>query len=269
MKWWRQQREGEAVLKVRLCCAPHRKTWILTQWGILIAFTSSSGAARSPDDGWCVLTGRWTSPVLAGHVRASGGVFALMWVHTYDLLGTLVCVCTALKHNLLPGGGTPLNNLTGKTNKAENTGCTGDTVLRFMSQSCLIVFTASRAAPPELSASYARLIFITAAIDFNCVVNRHTPTRLSASPSFSSPSSLCIDSYFSKHFHLHGPITFLARPALQQSAVMRRQPWVSWLLQMRADKPPCRKVWSDVVFVFASEKREMIKKDGVGGCEGN
>lgn len=77
-----QQREGERVLKVRPRCSPHRKTWILTQWGILIAFTSSSGAARSPDDGWCVLTGRWTFPVVAGHVRASGGAFALVRIHT-------------------------------------------------------------------------------------------------------------------------------------------------------------------------------------------
>lgn len=180
-----------------------------------------------------------------------------------------MCVCTALKRNLLPGGGTSLNSLTRKTNKAENTGCTGDAVSRFTSQTCLIVFAASGAAPPELSTSYAGQIFITAAIDFNCVVNRHTPARLSASPPFSSPSSLCIDSYFSKHLHLHAPITFRARPALQQSAIMRRQPGAPWLLQMRADKPACRKVWSDVVFVFASEKREMIKKDGVGGCEGN
>lgn len=36
-------------------------TLILTQHGILIAFTRSSRAARSPDDGWCELTGRWTS----------------------------------------------------------------------------------------------------------------------------------------------------------------------------------------------------------------
>lgn len=37
------------------------KTLILTQQDILIAFTSSSRAARSPDYAWCELTGRWTS----------------------------------------------------------------------------------------------------------------------------------------------------------------------------------------------------------------
>lgn len=134
-----------------------------------------------------------------------------------------LCVCTAIKPNLLSGGGASINNLTGETNKPENMGCPGDAVLLFKSQTCLIAFTASRAAHPELSTSYARQIFITAAIDFNCVVNRLTAARLSASPSFSSPSSLCIDSYFSNHLHLPAPITFLARPALQQSAIMCRE----------------------------------------------
>lgn len=52
--WWMW---GGAALPLR----SKSTTLILTQHGILIAFTRSSRAARSPDDGWCELTGRWTS----------------------------------------------------------------------------------------------------------------------------------------------------------------------------------------------------------------
>lgn len=83
------------------CAAlPHRTTQILTQWGILIAFTSSSGAAWSPDNGWCVLTGRWTSRVVAGHVRASGGVLHSSITTRVIMWGTCVCIHTQLEQKL-------------------------------------------------------------------------------------------------------------------------------------------------------------------------
>lgn len=219
MKRPQQQREGERVLDVRPRCSPHRKTWILTQWGFLIAFTSSSGAARSPDDGWCVLTGRWTSLVVAGHVRASGGVFALVRIHTCDR--ARLCVCAAMKRNLLSVGRASINNLTGKTNKPENMGCTGDTTLRFVGQTCLIAFRgykwrrgegrggprlpSSALAMPGRYSSRQPSILIVWSIDTHRLGSQHLPHL----------HPLCIDSYFSKHLKLRAPVTCFARPLIQ------------------------------------------------------
>lgn len=46
---------------------------------------------------------------------------------------------------------------------------------------CSIMFAVSEAVPAELGTSFSVLIFIKTAIDFNCSVNRHAPTLLSAS----------------------------------------------------------------------------------------
>lgn len=136
--------------------------------------------------------------------------------------------------------------------------CTGDVALRSMSQTFLIMFMVSKAMPPVLSTSSARPIFIKAAIDFNGVVNRHTLTRLSASPSFSSPSSLyqyllvpapsvTCPFYFS---YSSSSATFSVRPTIRKKEC-----------NCECHRP-CRCEWvtDKCVTVFASEKWETIKK---------
>lgn len=124
--------------------------------------------------------------------------FAVMYNHMCDRLGMRVCVCARV-WTLITN-----QQINLKIWAAQATGC-----YALFSQVCLITFPVSNAMPPKLSTGYARQIFIKAAIDFNCVVNRHTPTWLSASPFFSSPSSLCINSCFPKHLQLHVPVIFL------------------------------------------------------------
>lgn len=138
--------------------------------------------------------------------------FALLWIHTW--LSGHMCACVfALWWKTtcaLSGGRTLINNLTGKTNKAENMGCTGGAVFCCMSQSCLITLAVSKAMHLKLSARYAREILIKGAIDLNCVVNRHTwldsqhlPFSRLCPLSVSIPtSSLFISSYL----QLHTPI---------------------------------------------------------------
>lgn len=69
-------------------------------------------------------------------------------------------------------------------------GCTGNGALHYMSQVCLITFTVRRTVPPKLRTGYARQIFIKTAIDFNCVINRHTDSALSIPLLFISILSL-------------------------------------------------------------------------------
>lgn len=55
---------------------------------------------------------------------------------------------------------------------------------------CTITFAVSKSVPAELGTSFPQLIFIRTAIDFNDLVNRHTPNLLSASPALSCPLPL-------------------------------------------------------------------------------
>lgn len=63
---------------------------------------------------------------------------------------------------------------------------------------CSIMFAVSEAVPAEPGTSFSVLIFIKTAIDFNCSVNRHAQTLLSASPPVLCSPSLCINRFLSR-----------------------------------------------------------------------
>ena len=171
-----------------------------------------------------------------------------VWAHVC----VCVCLCTKIKQKLQVVRRKDLDQHSNqdRTNKPENMGCAGNGVLVFMSLVCLIMFTMRKAMPPKLNSGYAREILIKAAIDFNCVVNRHTLTGLSASPSFSLPSFLCINSCLYKHLQLHAPVIFPTHRLLQQ----RWQLSMLWLLEIWIDYWLVRR-FGATVFWFASEDK--------------
>lgn len=149
---------------------------------------------------------------------------------------------------------------------------------------CSATFAMSKFIPAELETSFPWLIFISATIDFNDSVNRHTPPPLSASSSLylhqlqppyllSSHLLLCTASLFLFFFLFF----LLRRPPFKQQ---RRQSfWIPTFLQMRdrswrlqmLDKES----WWEYVFieirinVWGKNKQTTINRKAGGASDGD